>query len=67
MPLNKEKLTDDGARDLLADWEWYVPLGEPEERFANKRWSTQRSGLWPGNKSLENIVRTDERYGHDGL
>jgi len=21
----------------------------------------------PGNKSLENIVRTDERYGHDGL
>jgi len=25
--------------------------------------ATQR----PGNKSLENIVRTDERYGHDGL
>ena len=21
----------------------------------------------PGNKSFENVVRTDERYGHDGL
>jgi len=25
------------------------------------------TALRPGNKSLENIVRTDERYGHDDL
>jgi len=37
VPLNKEKLTEDGARYLLADWEWFIPLGEPEERFANKQ------------------------------
>lgn len=37
VPLNKEKLTMDGARYLLADWEWYVPLDEPEERFASKQ------------------------------
>jgi Protein of unknown function (DUF2490) len=36
-PLNRERLTDDGARYLLADWEWFVPLGEPDERFANKQ------------------------------
>lgn len=37
MPLNKEKLTEDGARYLLADWEWYLPLDDVEERFANKQ------------------------------
>jgi Protein of unknown function (DUF2490) len=36
-PLNRERLTDDGAHYLLADWEWFVPLGEPDERFANKQ------------------------------
>jgi Protein of unknown function (DUF2490) len=37
VPLNTEKLTDDGARYLLADWEWYIPLDDVEERFANKQ------------------------------
>ena len=37
VPLNKEKLTEDGARYLLADWEWYVPLDDVDERFANKQ------------------------------
>ena len=37
VPLNKEKMTEDGARYLLADWEWFVPLDEPEERFASKQ------------------------------
>ena len=38
VPLNKEKLTEDGARYLLADWEWYVPLDDDvDERFANKQ------------------------------
>jgi hypothetical protein len=37
LPLNKPKLTDDGAAYALADWEWFVPLDEPEERFANRQ------------------------------
>ena len=37
VPLNREKLTDDGARYLLADWEWFMPVGELDERFANKQ------------------------------
>jgi hypothetical protein len=37
LPLNRERLSDDGARYLLADWEWFIPLGEPSERFANKQ------------------------------
>jgi hypothetical protein len=37
VPLNKERISDDGARYWLADWEWYVPLDDPEERFANRQ------------------------------
>ena len=37
VPLNKERVSDDGARYLLADWEWFIPLGEPSERFANRQ------------------------------
>ena len=37
LPLNKERLSDDGARYLLADWEWFTPVDEPNERFANKQ------------------------------
>ncbi|WP_239488901.1 DUF2490 domain-containing protein [Luteitalea sp. TBR-22] len=37
VPLNKQEVTNDGARYLLADWEWFVPLGQPAERFANKQ------------------------------
>ena len=37
VPLNKERLTDDGARYLLTDWEWFIPLSDQEERFANKQ------------------------------
>jgi hypothetical protein len=37
VPLNTEKLSDDGARYLLADWEWFLPLDDTEERFANKQ------------------------------
>jgi Protein of unknown function (DUF2490) len=35
--LNKEKLTEDGARYFMADWEWFVPLDDPTERFANRQ------------------------------
>jgi hypothetical protein len=37
LPLNKPRLTDDGVAYTLADWEWFVPLSEPEERFANRQ------------------------------
>ena len=37
LPLNKASITDDGARYWLADWEWFVPLDDPEERFANRQ------------------------------
>jgi hypothetical protein len=35
--LNKAKMTEDGARYLLADWEWFIPLDDPTERFANRQ------------------------------
>jgi hypothetical protein len=35
--LNKARLTDDGARYLLSDWEWFIPLDDPAERFANRQ------------------------------
>lgn len=37
VPLNKERITDDGARYLLADWESFIPLDDAEERFANRQ------------------------------
>jgi len=37
LPINKPKVTDDGAAYTLADGEWFVPLDEPEERFANRQ------------------------------
>ncbi len=37
IPLNKARMTDDGARYLMADWEWFVPLDDPEERFASRQ------------------------------
>ena len=30
-------MTDDDVRYLLADWEWFIPLDDPEERFANRQ------------------------------
>jgi hypothetical protein len=51
MPLNKEKYTDDGARYVLADWEWFIPLDDPAERFANRQriragLGYRRDGRW---------------------
>jgi hypothetical protein len=37
VPLNKERITDDGARYFLADWEWFVPIADANERFANRQ------------------------------
>jgi hypothetical protein len=53
LPLNRPKLTDDGAVYASADWEAFVPLGDPDERFANRHrirtgvgW--RRSAEWRG-------------------
>jgi hypothetical protein len=37
VPLNRERVTADGARYVMADWEWFVPLDDPKERFANRQ------------------------------
>ena len=36
-PLNRGTITADGTRYVLADWEWFVPLDDPRERFANRQ------------------------------
>jgi hypothetical protein len=35
--INRSKSTDDGARTFLADWEWFLPLDDPAERFASRQ------------------------------
>ena len=37
MPLNRARITDDGVRYLLTDWEWFLPVGSVEERYANRQ------------------------------
>jgi hypothetical protein len=37
VPLNRQRMSDDGVRYLLSDWEWFIPLDDPEERFANRQ------------------------------
>jgi Protein of unknown function (DUF2490) len=37
VPINKPSMTSDGAHYVLADWEYFMPLSEPEERFASKQ------------------------------
>ncbi len=36
-PLNREKTTDAGACYLISDFEWFLPLSDPAERFANRQ------------------------------
>jgi hypothetical protein len=43
VPLNRPKVTDDGARYFLIDWEWFIPLDDPAERFASRQ--RVRAGL----------------------
>jgi hypothetical protein len=37
IPLNRERVTDDGAGYVLVDWEWFIPLDDPAERFASRQ------------------------------
>jgi hypothetical protein len=53
LPINRARLTEDGAVYASADWEAFVPLGDPDERFANRHrirtgagW--RRSAEWRG-------------------
>jgi hypothetical protein len=36
-PVNRSRITDNGASYLTADWEWFMPLDDPDERFANRQ------------------------------
>ncbi len=36
-PLNHRKLTDDKTFYTMSDWEWFIPLSDVQERFANKQ------------------------------
>lgn len=36
-PLNQANVSADGTFSLLGDWEWFVPITDQHERFANKR------------------------------
>jgi Protein of unknown function (DUF2490) len=42
-PLNRPNLSEDSTLSLIADWEWFVPITDQHERFANKR--RYRSGV----------------------
>lgn len=37
LPLNRSRTTEPGAWNLLADWESFIPLGDPAERFSNRQ------------------------------
>jgi hypothetical protein len=36
-PLNRPSISSDGAFHLVADWEWFFPITDQHERFANRR------------------------------
>jgi hypothetical protein len=36
-PINRPRISDNGASYLAADWEWFIPLDDPDERFANRQ------------------------------
>ena len=74
IPVNRQKYTDDGARYLMADWEWFIPLGEPEERFANRQrvragmgyrrsfsWRLEALYMWTRSRNtIEEGFKTDD-------
>ena len=37
VPTNRPNLGDDGAVSATGDWEWFIPLSDPTERFANRQ------------------------------
>jgi hypothetical protein len=37
IPITKPTLSDDGVVAALVDWEWFIPLSDPTERFASRQ------------------------------
>jgi hypothetical protein len=37
LALNRDRISEDGVRYLISDWESFIPLGDPRERFANRQ------------------------------
>jgi hypothetical protein len=37
VPINEPTLSDDGVISALIDWEWFIPLSDPAERFASRQ------------------------------
>jgi hypothetical protein len=51
VPLNTRSLSEDGMVAALIDWEWFIPLSDPSERFAGRQrirtgGSYRRSQAW---------------------
>ena len=36
-PINRPTLAEDGTVHLFADWEWFIPVSDQAERFANRQ------------------------------
>jgi hypothetical protein len=37
IPITEPTLSDDGVVAALVDWEWFIPLSDPAERFASRQ------------------------------
>jgi hypothetical protein len=51
VPINTRNLSEDGTVTALADWEWFIPVSDPSERFASRQRirtgaSYRRSQAW---------------------
>ncbi len=50
-PLNRARITNDGAQYVVSDWEWFMPVSDVAERYANKQriragFGWRRSRAW---------------------
>jgi hypothetical protein len=73
--INRQKHTDDGAYYVLTDWEWFLPLSDPTERFANRQrfrvgfgyrrsfhWRFETLYMWARSRdTIEEQFETSER------
>jgi hypothetical protein len=51
VPINTRNLSEDGTVTALVDWEWFIPVSDPAERFASRQRirtgaSYRRSQAW---------------------
>ena len=65
--LNRARMTEDGSRTWLSDWEWFIPFGDPNERFASRQrirtglafrhsytWRTEVMYVWTRSRDTTN-------------